>query len=108
MSSKPQSTLSPETLAATKRLGGALKRGRVRRRLTQAQLAARADIGVATVQRMERGDPGLSLGAFFEVLAVLEREWIAAVIQPIESDPTGLAIEQRRLPSRVVIRHDDF
>ena len=100
-------TLAPETLSAAKRLGSSLKLARVRRRLTQAQLSRRADIGLATLQRLEKGDPGVGLGVVLEVLAVLERDWLKAVIAPIEHDNHGRAMEQRRLPSRVVNHHVD-
>lgn len=107
MAKKAFPTLAPETLSAAKRLGGSLKRARVRRRLTQAQVSRRADIGLATLQRLEQGDPGVGIGAVLEVLSVLERNWLSAVIEPIESDAQGRALEQLRLPSRVVNHHDD-
>lgn len=108
MAKRAAPLLSPESLVAVRRLGTALKHARVRRRLTQAQLASRAGIGVATVQRMERGDPGLGLGSFLEVLAVLERNWLDEVVRTVESDVAGRQMELRRLPSRVVNRDDDF
>lgn len=108
MAKKAALTLSPETLSAVKRLGESLRIARIRRRLTQAQLATRAGIGVSTIQRLERGDAGLGLGSVLEVLAVLERGWLEALIDPVHADDPGRALERRRLPTRVVNRHDDF
>lgn len=93
---------SPETLQRVARLASALKRARVRRHLTQAQLAERAGLARRTVLRMEQGDPGIALGSFLEVLAVLESEWPDLVIDPLEADAPGRALEDARLPGRVV------
>ncbi len=83
------------------RLGRAVKHARLRRRLTQAQLASRAGLGVATLQRLEGGDPGIALGSFLEVLLVLERDWAQDIVQLLEQDLPGRALELRRLPARV-------
>lgn len=83
------------------RLGEALKRARVRRRLTQAQLGERAGISSRTLRRLEGGDPGFALGSFLEVLAVLEPDWPDAFIDPVEADAPGRTLEDARLPRRV-------
>ena len=106
MAKKPALTLSPETLVATRQLGAALRAARIRRRLTQAQLASRTGTGVATIQRMERGEPGLSIGTLLETLAVLERSWLGELVQRVADDAPGRQMEQRRLPKRVVHREE--
>src|SRR6478736_5839214 len=41
------------------------------RNLTQAQLAERADVGVNTLRRLERGDGGITLENLLRILRVL-------------------------------------
>lgn len=54
------------------RLGQLLKAIRLARRLSQADLAARLRTSVATLQRLETGNPGTSLGTFLAVLWMLD------------------------------------
>ena len=108
MAKKPALTISPETLAASRQLGAALRTARIRRRLTQAQMAGRTGTGVATIQRMERGDAGVSLGTVLEALAVLERSWLSELVQMVVNDEPGRDMELRRLPKRVMNRDSDF
>lgn len=93
---------SPETLARLDRLGKALKKARVRRRLTQAQMADRAGIDRKTLGRLEQGDPGIALGSFLEVLAVLEADWPEQLLEPLEADAPGRVLSDARMPGRVV------
>src|SRR5262249_55225080 len=55
-------------------LGGRLARHRLERNLTQAEMAARAGIGTATLQRAERGQSVqlTSLGRLLRALGVLD------------------------------------
>lgn len=48
-------------------LGQLIREGRIARALTTTDLALRAGISRALLQRIERGDPGCSVGAVFEV-----------------------------------------
>lgn len=93
---------SPETLSVILRMGQAIQQARKRRRLTQKQLAQRAAIGLQTMARLERGEPGIALASYLEVLMVLDRRWPIALHDVIESDPAGHALETNRLPKRVV------
>ncbi len=52
-------------------LGQLIRRARIERKLTVAELAERAGMTRGLVQRIEKGDPGCSLGAVFEAAAVL-------------------------------------
>lgn len=52
-------------------LGRLIRKGRIERKETAAQLAERAGISRGLLQRIERGDPGCSVGAVFEVAALL-------------------------------------
>lgn len=103
---RPAARHSPETLSATQRLGSALRSARIRRRITQQQLGDRAGLSKQTIGRLEAGDPGIALGNFLEILQVLERSWASDLVDMIEDDRRGRALESQRLPSRVV--NDDF
>jgi len=52
-------------------LGENLKLARKRRKLTTIQVSERADIDRSTLYRIEKGDPRVSLGAYFNVLRVM-------------------------------------
>jgi len=65
--SRPYSQYSLDALAL---LGQLVRDGRLNKVLTTADLASRAGISRALLQRIERGDPGCTIGAVFEVAAI--------------------------------------
>jgi len=65
--SRPYSQYS---LNALELLGQLVREARQTRALTAADLAARAGISRALLARIERGDPGCSIGAVFEVATI--------------------------------------
>lgn len=65
--SRPYSQYS---LNALELLGQLVREARQARALTAADLAARAGISRALLARIERGDPGCSIGAVFEVATI--------------------------------------
>ncbi|MFG1357766.1 helix-turn-helix transcriptional regulator [Xanthobacter pseudotagetidis] len=52
-------------------LGKLIRLARIERKLTAQDLAERAGISRALLHRIERGDPKCSIGAVFEVAAIL-------------------------------------
>ena len=64
-------TYSRYTAEAVSYLGRLIRKGRIERKETAAELAERAAISRGLLQRIERGDPGCSVGAVFEVAALL-------------------------------------
>ncbi|GEP91096.1 Helix-turn-helix domain-containing protein [Chitinophaga terrae (ex Kim and Jung 2007)] len=52
-------------------MGENIKLARKRRKLTSIQVAERADIARSTLHLIEKGDPSVALGAYFNVLRVL-------------------------------------
>lgn len=52
-------------------MGENIKLARKRRKLTTIQVADRAGIHRSTLTQVEKGDPGVSMGAYFNVLRVL-------------------------------------
>jgi transcriptional regulator with XRE-family HTH domain len=55
-------------------LGGRIRAARLRRRMTQATLAARADVSLPTIRKLEKGDPTTSLATMVRALQVLGLE----------------------------------
>lgn len=73
---------------------------RARRRIPQRLLAQRMMVSLDTVQRLERGDAGVSLGVVATALWALGlAERLAALASP-DHDTVGKAEELRRLPRR--------
>lgn len=93
---------SPEILSASRRIGQAIKLARIRRRLTQAQVAERSGLSKQTLSRLERGDPGVAVGNILEVLLVLERGWVEQAAVFLEADEPGRVLADQRLPSKVM------
>lgn len=73
-----------------------------------AVVANRSGIARQTLQRVERGDPAVSLGIYATVLFVLGLVDKLAVVAAVEGDAVGLALEGERLPKRIrqTARHD--
>ena len=61
---------SQYNLSALELLGQLVRAARLNKALTTTDLAARAGISRALLQRIERGDPGCSIGAVFEVATI--------------------------------------
>jgi transcriptional regulator with XRE-family HTH domain len=87
-------------------LGEQVRDLRVRAGLTQAELARAANLGTATVGRLETGQGG-TLGSFIDVLRVLGQEdWLdglapVATVSPIE---LARAQDAERRRKRVRVR----
>lgn len=52
-------------------MGEQIKLARKRRKLTAIQVAERADIARSTLNLIEKGEPSVAMGAYFNVLRVL-------------------------------------
>ena len=61
---------SQYSLSALELLGQLVREARATKTLTAADLAARAGISRALLTRIERGDPGCSVGVVFEVASI--------------------------------------
>lgn len=55
-------------------IGENIKLARKRRKLTTEQVSERAGIHRATLYRVEKGDPSVAIGIYFNVLKVLNLE----------------------------------
>lgn len=70
MSSKKQ-TVFPKYQEVLEQMGENIKLARKRRKLTAVQVSERADIARTTLYQIEKGNPSVAIGAFFNVLRVL-------------------------------------
>ncbi len=100
-------TTPPMPLAvkrALNKLGADIKSARLRRRITMALMAERAFIARSTLQKVEQGDPGVSLGVYATVLFILGLSERLADLADAGTDGLGLQLEEQRLPKRVRTR----
>jgi transcriptional regulator with XRE-family HTH domain len=62
----------PQHRGLLEKMGENIKLARKRRKLTILQVAERADIDRGTLREIERGNPAVSMGGYFNVLRVLK------------------------------------
>jgi transcriptional regulator with XRE-family HTH domain len=99
--SKARPPLPPRVTQALAKLGADLKNARRRRRMPMAHAADRALISRSTLHKVERGDPGVSLGVYATVLfgyGMIER---LERLVDMRWDWTPLVEEEDRLPRRI-------
>jgi transcriptional regulator with XRE-family HTH domain len=98
--SQSQAALPLGVRRALKKLGGDMQIARKRRRLTMGTVADRAFVSRNTLTRVERGDPGVSLGIYVTILFVLGlADRLGDLADPL-ADSVGLSLEGERLPQR--------
>jgi transcriptional regulator with XRE-family HTH domain len=97
----PPSSLPLPAQRALRKLGGDLRDARRRRRIPAAVLAERASISRTTLVKVERGEPGVSLGIYAAVLFALGLVDRLAELADVRHDPRGLALDEERLPKRI-------
>ena len=73
MTSK-KTTILPKYQKIFDGIGENIKLARKRRKLTTEQVSERAGIHRATLHRIEKGDPSVAMGIYFNVLKVLNLE----------------------------------
>lgn len=89
---------------ALAKLGGDIRDARRRRRLTMAVVAERAFTSRSTLQRVEAGDPAVSIGIYAAVLQALGLlEGVGRLADPAV-DEVGQAMADRALPQRVRLK----
>lgn len=96
--------LASDEAAAVEALGKRLKLARLRRNLTQADVADRAGISRLTCIDLEAGKPGVSIAALVRYMSVLGYpDRIAGLL---EADPIGEDLEQFHGRKRAGVRRD--
>ena len=84
-----------------RKLGSDIREARQRRRLTMAVVADRAFTSRASLQRVEAGDPGVSIGIYAAVLQALGLlEGLNQLADPTQ-DKVGQTLSSAELPKRV-------
>jgi transcriptional regulator with XRE-family HTH domain len=104
MSARPTTTALPLPVQrALRKLGRDIRDARIRRRIPTTVMAERASISRTTLNKAEKGDPGVSLGTYATILFVLGLSERLGELADIRSDRVGLELEEEALPQR--IRH---
>lgn len=88
---------------ALKKLGQDLRDARKRRRIPMRLAAERASVSRSTLDKIEKGDEGVSLGAYAKVLFVLGMIQKLAEIADPKFDELGMELESESLPKRIRI-----
>ena len=97
-------TLPLPVIPVLSALGADLRDARRRRRIPTALMAERAMLSRTTLHRIERGDPGVSLGNYARVLFVLGLERGLRELADPGRDVVGLDLETNRLPKRIHVQ----
>ncbi|MGI9249620.1 MAG: helix-turn-helix domain-containing protein [Pseudohongiellaceae bacterium] len=85
------------------KLGADIRDARRRRRLTMAIVAERAFISRVTLTKVEKGDPGVSLGIYATVLFVLGLSERLGDLADVRHDAVGRDLQDEQLPQRIRI-----
>lgn len=82
-------------------LGQRIRTARIRRRMSQDELAAASGIGRRTLYRIEAGEPGIALGTLMSVLWKLGLLGSVSGVANPDVDEHGKILEAARRPQRV-------
>jgi transcriptional regulator with XRE-family HTH domain len=88
----------PQATRQMEALGERLRVARLRRRLTGVLFAERMGVSRDTLHRLEKGDPGISLGTYLRALRVLGLD--ADIELVARDDILGRQLQDQRLPQR--------
>lgn len=83
------------------KVGQNINDARRRRRITVALMAQRAGLSRATIGKIEKGDPGASIGGYASVLFVLGMIDRLGDLVDSAHDLIGRRLEDEKLPQRV-------
>lgn len=86
---------------AIRKLGQDIRDARRRRRLPTALVAERAGISRATLSKLEKGDPGVSIGIIGSVLMALDLLERLNDLADSQYDLLGRMLEEEQLPQRI-------
>ena len=94
--------LLPSTDSLLHDMGERLRLARLRRRLQAKQVAERACMSVITLRKIERGDAGVTMGAYCSVLQVLQLQ--SDLKQIAAEDPLGRRLQDIEGEGRMRVR----
>lgn len=87
--------LPPATLAAIEKLGADLAVARLRRKESLASWAKRMGVSISTLQRIEAGDPTISLGIVASALWLMGRDGALGELAAPANDRGALELAVR-------------
>jgi hypothetical protein len=93
--------MRPSITAALSGFGAGLRGYRVRRRIPVARAADQAAISRSTLHKVERGDPGVSMGIYAAVLECYGLLPRLDDLTDLRHDRAGLAFEAAQQPRRI-------
>ena len=96
-----QKKLTPRVARALKDVGDGIRVARRRQRARQVDLALRMGVSVATVQSLESGNPGVSIGSFAMAMLALGMMPQFEKLADPSDDVVGLVLDLDELPERV-------
>ncbi len=88
-------------IRALRKLGADIRAARLRRRIPMVIIAERAQISRATLDKVEKGDAGASIGAYASVLFALGLADHLGEVASLQNDPVGQRLEAQALPKRI-------
>jgi transcriptional regulator with XRE-family HTH domain len=94
-------SLPADTSGSIIKLGERIMIARKRRRLSSEEMAKRMFVSRKTLFRLEKGDPGISLGVFASALLVLGLDKDLLLIADPERDNVGIFHERQQLSKRI-------
>ncbi|MGE3771791.1 MAG: helix-turn-helix domain-containing protein [Gammaproteobacteria bacterium] len=89
---------------ALRKLGADIRDARRRRRLPMAVVAERAFTSRSTLQKIEGGDTGVSIGIYAAVLQALGLLDGLSELADIRNDSVGQALASAELPKRIHLK----
>ena len=100
-----KSQSSPQTpvpvVRALRKLGHDIRHARRLRRIPVAILAERASMSRTTLNKVEKGDPTVSVGSYATVLFALGMDDRLADVADPRHDAAGRELEEEHLPERI-------
>ncbi len=84
-----------------RKLGQDIRDARRRRRIPVAIMAERASISRMTLNKVEKGDPGVAMGIYATILFILGMADRIGGIVDVTTDTVGLELEAEHLPQRI-------
>jgi hypothetical protein len=85
--------LPPSTVAAIEKLGADLAVARLRRKQSLSSWAKRLGVSISTLQRLESGDPTVSVGIIASALWLMNRDGAIAELAAPANDLGALELE---------------
>ena len=101
MKSASQDILPPRLRRALGKLGEDIALARRKRALTVEMMAERVGVSRTTYQKIEKGEPSVSIAVYAMALFVLGFEDALANVADARNDDTGMVLDAERLPKRI-------